>query len=201
MRGVVRLHIATANPKKVEELARLVPEWVELVPRPSHVGDVDETAPTLEGNAYIKAVEVANAVHDWAIADDTGLFVDALGGEPGVHSARYAGPDGDDAANRAALLQSLGVNPHRSATFRTVVALVHSGGEMHHVTGECTGVIAHEERGEGGFGYDCLFIPDAGDGRTFAQMTAEEKDEVSHRRRAMDQIPGLLGRIFGSPTA
>lgn len=201
MNGVVRLHIATANPKKVEELSRLVPEWVELVPRPAHMGEVEETAPTLEGNAYIKAVEVANAVRDWAIADDTGLFVDALDGEPGVHSARYAGVDADDSANRAKLLETLGATTNRRAVFRTVVALVHSSGEMHHVTGECVGTIATEQRGDRGFGYDQLFIPDDGDGRTFAQMTPQEKDAVSHRRRAMDQVPGLLARIFGSPTA
>ena len=197
----VRLHIATANPKKVEELSRLVPDWVELVPRPAHVGEVEETAPTLEGNAYLKAVEVANAVRDWAIADDTGLFVDALDGAPGVHSARYAGPGCDDAANRAKLMAALTPSMPRGATFRTVVALVHSSGEMHHLVGECRGSIATVESGGNGFGYDSVFIPAEGDGRTFAEMPPGDKDVVSHRRRAMEQLPGLLARIFGSPTA
>ena len=87
----MRLVCASANPKKVAEIARLLPAWVELLPRPHEVGDVEENAPTLEGNAAIKAVEIANFAHEWALADDTGLLVDALSGEPGVRSARYAG--------------------------------------------------------------------------------------------------------------
>ena len=100
MTGTIQLVVATTNPKKIEEIARLVPDWVQLVPRPNEVGDVEESAPTLEGNAYIKAVEIANYVRDWAIADDTGLFVDALGGAPGVHTSRYGGPQSNDEQNR-----------------------------------------------------------------------------------------------------
>ena len=193
----MRLVCASANQKKVDEIARLLPSWVTLVPRPEHVGDVEETAPTLEGNAIIKAVEVANAAEEWAISDDTGLEVEALGGEPGVRSARYAGDAASDSENRELLLARLHGQTDRKARFRTVVALVNSKGEIHFVTGVCEGSIADSERGDKGFGYDSLFIPDEGDGRTFAEMTAEEKDAISHRGRALRQVPELLNRIFG----
>lgn len=196
----MRLVCASANPKKVTELARMLPDWVQLLPRPDDVGDVDETAPTLEGNAIIKAVEIANAAEEWAIADDTGLEVAALNGAPGVHSARFAGENATDAENRVLLLQRLNGVTDRSAKFRTVVALVNSKGEMHFVKGECSGVIADAERGENGFGYDSVFIPDESDGRTFAEMTASEKDAISHRGRALAQLPELLARLFGLPT-
>jgi XTP/dITP diphosphohydrolase len=197
----MRLVCASANPKKVDELERLVPAWVTLVPRPDDIGDVDETAPTLEGNAIIKAVEIANHTGEWALADDTGLIVDALNGEPGVRSARFAGDDATDADNRALLLHRLENASDRRARFRTVLAVVHASGEMHVLSGECEGNIATQERGANGFGYDSLFIPVDGDGRTFAEMTPSEKDALSHRGNALRQLPGLLSRIFGSPTA
>ncbi len=196
----MRIVCASANPHKVEELARLLPSWVDLAPRPSDIGDIDEDAPTLEGNAIIKAVEIANHASEWAIADDTGLEVDALNGAPGVRSARFAGEDATDAENRALLLEKLSSTSNRSARFRTVVALVSSKGDIHFVSGECVGTIAESERGDGGFGYDSLFIPNDGDGRTFAEMTGTEKDAVSHRGRALAQLPELLARIFGLPT-
>jgi len=196
----MRIVCASANPHKVEELARLLPSWVELVPRPSDIGDIDEDAPTLEGNAIIKAVEIANHASEWAIADDTGLEVDALNGAPGVRSARFAGEQATDAENRALLIAKLDGVTNRSARFRTVVALVSSKGDIHFVGGVCVGTIAESERGDGGFGYDSLFIPTDGDGRTFAEMTGPEKDAVSHRGRALIQIPELLARIFGLPT-
>jgi XTP/dITP diphosphohydrolase len=196
----MRIVCASANPHKVEELARLLPSWVELVARPTDVGDIDEDAPTLEGNAIIKAVEIANHASEWAIADDTGLEVDALNGAPGVRSARFAGEHATDAENRALLLAKLDGATNRSARFRTVVALVSSKGDIHFVGGECAGTIAESERGDSGFGYDSLFIPTDGEGRTFAEMTGPEKDAVSHRGRALAQIPELLARIFGLPT-
>jgi len=196
----MRIVCASANPHKVEELVRLLPPWVDLVPRPSDIGDIDEDAPTLEGNAIIKAVEIANHASEWAIADDTGLEVDALNGAPGVRSARFAGEQATDAENRALLIAKLDGVTNRSARFRTVVALVSSKGDIHFVGGECAGTIAESERGDGGFGYDSLFIPADGDGRTFAEMTGPEKDAVSHRGRALAQIPELLARIFGLPT-
>ncbi len=196
----MRIVCASANPHKVEELARLLPSWVDLVPRPSDIGDIDEDAPTLEGNAIIKAVEIANHASEWAIADDTGLEVEALNGAPGVRSARFAGEQATDAENRALLLAKLEGATNRSARFRTVVALVSSKGDIHFVGGECAGTIAESERGNSGFGYDSLFIPADGDGRTFAEMNGPEKDAVSHRGRALAQIPELLARIFGLPT-
>jgi XTP/dITP diphosphohydrolase len=197
----MRLVCASANPKKVDEIVRLLPDWVVLVPRPDDLGDVDETAPTLEGNAIIKAVEIANHTGEWALADDTGLIVDSLNGEPGVRSARFAGDDASDAENRALLLQRLGKTADRRARFKTVLAVVHPSGEIHVLTGECEGVIGTEERGTNGFGYDNVFIPIDGDGRTFAEMTSDEKDALSHRGNALRKLPGLLSRIFGSPTA
>ena len=197
----MRLVCASANPRKVEEIARLMPRRVELLPRPGSLADVEETAPTLMGNAIIKAVEVANHVEGWAFADDTGLEVDALGGEPGVRSARYAGEPTDDAANRAKLLVALEGVADRRARFRTVIAVVSWQGDMHYETGECTGTIATEERGTNGFGYDSIFVPDEGDGRTFAEMTADEKDAISHRGRAMAKVPSLLVRITGTAPA
>ena len=196
----MRIVCASANPHKVEELARLLPSWVDLVARPSDIGDIDEDAPTLEGNAIIKAVEIANHASEWAIADDTGLEVEALNGAPGVRSARFAGEQATDAENRALLLAKLDGVTNRSARFRTVVALVSSKGDIHFVGGECAGTIAEFERGDSGFGYDSLFIPADGDGRTFAEMAGAEKDAVSHRGRALAQIPELLARIFGLPT-
>ena len=196
----MRIVCASANPHKVEELARLLPSWVDLIPRPTDIGDIDEDAPTLEGNAIIKAVEIANHASEWAIADDTGLEVDALNGAPGVRSARFAGEQATDAENRALLLSKLDGVTNRSARFRTVVALVSSKGDIHFVGGECAGTIADSERGDSGFGYDSLFIPTDGDGRTFAEMTGPEKDAVSHRGRALAQLPELLARIFGLPT-
>ena len=194
----MRIVCASANPKKVEEMSRLMPRRVEFLPRPDGVGDVEETAPTLQGNAIIKAVEVANFAEAWAIADDTGLEVESLDGAPGVLSARYAGESADDAANRRKLLEELDGVTNRAARFRTVVALVSWQGDMHYVTGECAGTIAESERGANGFGYDSLFIPKDGDGRTFAEMTPDEKDAISHRARAMAQIPGLIARITGT---
>jgi XTP/dITP diphosphohydrolase len=196
----MRIVCASANPHKVEELARLLPSWVDLVARPSDIGDIDEDAPTLEGNAIIKAVEIANHASEWAIADDTGLEVEALNGAPGVRSARFAGDHATDSENRALLLAKLGGVTNRSARFRTVVAVVSSKGDIHFVGGECAGTIAESERGDSGFGYDSLFIPADGDGRTFAEMNGPEKDAVSHRGRALAQIPELLARIFGLPT-
>jgi XTP/dITP diphosphohydrolase len=172
-----------------------------MLPRPDGVGDVEETAPTLEGNATIKAVEIAQAARDWALADDTGLLVDALNGDPGVRSARFAGDSATDADNRALLLERLNGLANRSARFKTVLAVVHPSGEMHFVSGECVGTIAESERGDNGFGYDSIFIPNDGDGRTFAEMSAAEKDAVSHRGRALRKLPELLSRIVGLPPA
>lgn len=185
MRSVV---CATANPHKVEEMAAIFAGVVELLPRPSDVGDIDETGATLEDNACLKARVIAAHVGADAMADDTGLEIVALHGQPGVRSARYAGEESDDAANRALVLQRMQGVTNRRAQFRTVIAVATPDGECNIVVGECAGVIAETERGTNGFGYDSIFIPDDGDGQTFAEMTSDEKNAVSHRARALSAL-------------
>jgi XTP/dITP diphosphohydrolase len=191
-----RLVCASANPHKVAEIEALLAGVVELLPRPAGVPDVVEDADTLVGNARLKAIAIAAAAGEWAVSDDTGLFVDALGGLPGVHTARYAGPSATDADNRRRLVAELdGRGPtERVARFVTVVMIAAPDGREFHVEGVCTGHIALAERGERGFGYDPLFVPDDGDGRTFAEMTEVEKHAISHRGRAFAALADLLRR-------
>ena len=185
--------LATANPDKARELAALL-EGFEVLPRPAGLPDVDETADTLEGNARLKAEAVLAATGEAAVADDTGLEVDALGGRPGVHAARYAGPDATYADNVAKLLRELEGVPsdRRRARFRTVaVALFPDGAEVV-AEGAVDGRIAESPAGDAGFGYDPVFVPDGGDGRTFAQMTPVEKAALSHRGRALRSLAARL---------
>ena len=195
-----RLVVASANPDKVRELRELLsvalPDCV-LVPRPSHLADVDEDADTLEGNALLKARAIADATGNASVADDTGLFVDALGGLPGVRTARYAGPGATPASNRAKLLAALfelgATDPvRRGAEFRTVMAVVRSDATTVIAAGSVSGRITDIERGDAGFGYDSLFIPSEGDGRTFAEMTEAEKHALSHRGRAIAALVAKL---------
>ena len=147
---------------------------------------MDETGATLEANARLKAVGLSQATGLPAIADDTGLEVDALGGAPGVYSARFAGPDATYADNCNLLLRRLdGVPPERRTARFATVALAHwPDGREAAALGTVEGEIAETARGEGGFGYDAVFVPGEGDGRTFAEMTAAEKHAISHRGRA-----------------
>jgi XTP/dITP diphosphohydrolase len=179
-----RLVSASANPHKVAEIAGILHGLVELSPRPDEVPDVVEDAGTLEGNARLKAAAVCAATGQPAVSDDTGLFVDALGGDPGVDTAYFAGPHATYAENRAKLLVSLDGVADRRARFRTVVMVVRPDGSELMVEGVCEGTIATEERGERGFGFDPLFIPDDGDGRTFSEMSEADKNAISHRGRA-----------------
>lgn len=179
-----RLVSASANPHKVSEIAALLEGLVELVPRPGGVPDVVEDAGSLEGNARLKASAICAATGLPAVSDDTGLFVDALDGEPGVDTAYYAGPNATYAENRAKLLRALEGVVDRRARFRTVVMVVHPDGSELQVEGVCEGRIATQERGERGFGFDPLFVPDDGDGRTFSEMSEAEKNSMSHRGRA-----------------
>lgn len=179
---------ASANAHKVAEMQAMLNGLVELVPRPPDIADVDEVGDTLVDNAILKAVAVSAHVGHAALADDTGLEVDALNGEPGVRSARYAGEPADDARNRTKLLDALHGAPDRSARFRTVLAIADTDGSVVCIEGECEGTIATEQRGSNGFGYDSVFIPRDGDGRTFAEMTADEKNSISHRSRAIDAL-------------
>ncbi len=183
---------ASANPHKVAEIASILDGLVHLVPRPSDVPEVVEDAGTLDGNARLKAASICAATGQAAVSDDTGLFVDALHGEPGVDTAYYAGPNATYAENRAKLLVALEGVADRRARFRTVVMVVRPDGSELAVEGVCEGRIATEERGERGFGFDPLFIPDDGDGRTFSQMSEAEKNAMSHRGRAFLALVSAL---------
>jgi XTP/dITP diphosphohydrolase len=152
--------------------------------------DVEETGATLADNALLKARAVAAATGCAAVADDTGLEVDALHGAPGVHAARFAGPEGDYAANRRALCAALEDEEVRSARFRTVIAFVGPDGETFTVEGVLEGIITREERGSGGFGYDPLFEVD---GRTLAEIPETEKNRISHRALALRAFADRLG--------
>lgn len=189
----MKVVLATANPDKARELAGLL-EGFDVVPRPAGLPDVVEDADTLEGNARLKAVAVAEATGELAVADDTGLEVDALGGRPGVFAARYAGADATYADNVAKLLEELaGVPaPARTARFRTVALARFPDGREIVAEGTVDGTIAEAPAGEDGFGYDPVFVPAGADGRTFAQMTRAEKAAVSHRGRALRALAARL---------
>ncbi|MEY2463403.1 MAG: XTP/dITP diphosphohydrolase [Acidimicrobiaceae bacterium] len=192
----MRLVSASANADKVEEIAAILrPFGIEVVPRPDHVGDVVEDADTLEANARLKAVAVSEGADAAAVADDTGLEVDALGGAPGVLSARFAGEGATYADNVLKLLDALVELPEmdqRTAQFRTVALVRFPDGREITASGSVSGIITPGPRGTGGFGYDQVFQPDEGDGRTFAEMSAEEKHAISHRGRAFRALAQLL---------
>ena len=194
----MKLVLATANPDKTRELAALL-QGFEVVPRPAGLPDVDETEDTLEGNARLKAVAVMQATGEPAVADDTGLEVDALGGRPGVYAARYAGPGATYADNVAKLLEELAgvADAARTARFRTVAVARFPDGREVVAEGWVRGTIADAPAGEGGFGYDPVFVPAGGDGRTFAQMSQAEKAAVSHRGRALRALAAQLAAVQG----
>lgn len=193
--------VATGNAHKLTEietiLSRIMPDvtfvaWGQL----GEFEDPEETGTTFLENALIKAEAAVEATGMAAIADDSGLVVDALDGEPGVYSARYAGVHGDDAANNAKLLANLeGVaDDDRTARFMSVIALIDASGMVFTGTGACEGVIGHEGRGENGFGYDPLFLPEDTPGRTMAELEPEEKNAISHRFHALED---LVSQITG----
>jgi XTP/dITP diphosphohydrolase len=182
------LVLATANPHKAEEMrAILAPLGIDVLDRPADAAQVDEDSDTLEGNALVKARALADQTGQPALSDDTGLFVDALDGRPGVRSARYAGERASYDDNVAKLLDELGDTPpqRRTARFRTVIAVAYPDGECFSVDGVLEGTISDAPRGEGGFGYDPVFVPDDAHGRTLAELTAQEKNATSHRARAL----------------
>lgn len=185
-----RAVLATKNPDKRAELAEvLAPVSIEVVDG-YEWPDVEETEPTLEGNALLKARAVVAATGVAAIADDTGLEVAALDGEPGVHTARFAGPDATYEDNVAKLLVALDGAEDRSAVFRTAVAVVTADGEALVVEGVLAGHITEVPRGDGGFGYDPVFEVA---GRTLAEMSSAEKHAISHRGRALAALVEALG--------
>ena len=189
---MLQLVCASANPDKVAEIQQLLAGVVDLLPRPTEIPDVVEDADTLAGNARLKAAAVVAATGLPAVADDTGLFVDALGGRPGVHTARYAGEGCSYADNRAKMLEELAGVEDRSARFVTVAMVVWPDGTELAVEGVCAGQITSSEIGEVGFGYDAIFAPAEAGGLTFAQMSSVAKNEISHRGRS---FAGLLSAL------
>lgn len=193
-----RLVVASANPHKVAEIGLVLDGLAVLEPRPTGVPEVVEDGETLEANARLKAMAICKATGQSAVADDTGLEVDALGGAPGVHSARYAasngsGVEGDAVANTTRLLYEMECIPvgRRTARFRTVALVRRPDGSELVATGTVEGYIAETPAGEGGFGYDPVFVPAEGDGRTFAEM-GDEKHAISHRGRAFRDLARRL---------
>lgn len=186
--------MASTNPGKVREIALLMEDVLEILPRPVEVPDVVEDADTLEGNARLKAVAIADATSMPAIADDTGLEIDHLDGAPGVHTGRFAGDGATDADNMAKALDVLRGVPEadRTARFRTVALLRYPDGNELVAHGVVEGRIALEFSGDGGFGYDPIFIPTEGDNLSFAQMDPAAKHAISHRGRAFRSLKALL---------
>lgn len=180
--------LATANAHKAEEIRRVLePYGIELLPRPPQVADVEETGDTLEENGLLKARALTEATGLPAIADDTGLFIDALEGRPGVYSARYAGENATFADNVSKALTELdGVDDERrSARFRSVIAVTYPDGTSWWVDGVLDGMILHSPIGENGFGYDVIFAPTGFEGTSLAQLSPDEKSSISHRGQAL----------------
>ena len=188
----MKIVFATNNAHKLSEVAQVVGDKFELVTlrECGITEDIPENEPTLEGNALAKARYVYSRTGLNCFADDTGLEVDALNGEPGVRSARYATDGHDDEANKRLLLERMQGVESRAAQFRTAVALIVDGKE-YLFEGIVRGDIACEEHGAGGFGYDPLFLPEGGT-MTFAEMSAEAKNEISHRGRAVRKLAEFL---------
>ncbi|MCC3159244.1 RdgB/HAM1 family non-canonical purine NTP pyrophosphatase [Hymenobacter sp. 15J16-1T3B] len=189
----MRLCFASNNAHKLDEIRPLLPAHIELLSL-ADIGcqeELPETQDTLEGNALQKARYVWDNYGVSCFADDTGLEVTALGGAPGVYSARYAGPQRSSADNVQKLLQELQGQAERAARFRTVIALVSGAADQWTFFGEVPGHITAAPRGQGGFGYDPVFEPERA-GKTFAEMTLEEKNALSHRARAVAQLAAFL---------
>ena len=185
---------ASANSHKYSEMVQILSGVVNLIPRPSEIPDVVEDADTLEGNARLKATAVRSATGCAAVADDTGLEVDALGGAPGIFSARYAGEDATDEDNVSKLLKEMSevTGEGRSARFRTIALIAWEDGAETIAEGVVEGIIAATPSGVGGFGYDSVFIPTFGGGKTFAEMDDKEKNAISHRGAAFRALKELL---------
>lgn len=191
-----RVVLASGNRKKLKELREVLASLPFELLAPEDLGgttfDVDETETTFEGNARLKAVAYARRFGVAALADDSGLEVDALGGAPGVYSARYAGEGAGDRANLEKLLRTLDGEPRRDARFRCVLVLVDAEGTtIACASGACEGEILHAERGAGGFGYDPIFLP-RGQTLTMAELPSEEKNRLSHRGVAARELAERL---------
>ena len=186
----MKLFVATHNQHKIREISQILPGF-EIVPDDPE--GVEENAPDFAGNALIKVRAIAEKHKgDWCMADDSGLEVKALGGAPGVHSARYAGEPSNTPANNALLLKNLEGVKDRAARFTCCCALVDPSGEELIVHGHCPGYIAEKVAGVEGFGYDPLFIPTGYD-KSFAELSADEKNAISHRGRALEKVKAIVG--------
>lgn len=188
----MKLAVATHNAHKIAEISAILSGW-EIEGRSS---SAEETAPDFAGNALIKARSIWKKGGDWVLADDSGLEVFALGGAPGVRSARYAGEDGNSAKNNALLLENLKGVEDRRARFVCSIALISPEGTECSVEGHCNGTIGCELSGNGGFGYDPLFTPE-GYGKTFADLPPEVKNSISHRARALAKAKEMLAGMEG----
>ena len=184
----MKIYIATHNAHKLREIGEILPGFEIAAEDP----DAEETEETFEGNALIKVRAIA-ALHRgcWCMADDSGLEVDALGGAPGVRSARYAGEPSNTPANNALLLKNLEGVENRTARFVCAIALVDPEGREHVVRGECPGRISTAASGTAGFGYDSLFVPDGHD-QSFADLGDVEKNKISHRGRALAAVKAIM---------
>ena len=187
---MTKLVLASKNPKKLVEMNDILSHLGVEVCSEAEAGvdvEVEETGTTFEENSLLKARAVMEASGMPAIADDSGLCVDALGGAPGVYSARYGGPELDDAGRYRLLLENLRGQMTRTAKFVSVITCCFPNGDVICARGECPGTIAYAPQGEGGFGYDpVFFVP--GLKKTFAQLSAEEKNAISHRGKALEQF-------------
>tara|TARA_B100002019_G_scaffold198866_1_gene172297 strand:+ start:241 stop:840 length:600 start_codon:yes stop_codon:yes gene_type:complete len=194
----MNLLIATRNKGKLKEIRNILNLDASIVKSSldyPEIPDVIEDKDTLEGNAIKKACEMANATGCWALSDDSGLEVEALNGAPGVYSARYAGENCSYLDNINKLLYELDGIENRRAVFKTVLCLVNLVGEVRTVKGICKGIIALAPTGKEGFGYDPIFIPD-GYNCSFAELTIEEKNKISHRGRALTEAIRQWGFIL-----
>lgn len=204
MKDLARVVLATRNRHKVDEVGRILHEAglvIDVVPLPDDAPDVVESATTFAGNALLKARSAADVTGLPAMADDSGLRVDALNGMPGIYSARWSGRHGDDRANLELLLDQIADVPdsRRSAQFVCAAALVVPGpdGNDMVVEGTLDGWLIHQARGGNGFGYDPIFVPD-GEQRTTAEMSPAEKDAISHRGRAFRALAAVVPEILGA---
>lgn len=194
----MKICFASHNKNKVAEIARLLPQSIEVVGLDdlSFTEEIEETGTTLEENSRIKAKVIHERFQIPVFADDSGLLVSALNGEPGVFSARYAGPQKDDKQNMDLLLKNLAETQDRSASFQTVITYIDQEGSEKQFKGIIEGEITSEKRGNQGFGYDPIFQP-KGFQKTFAELGADEKNRISHRGKAVKQLIDYLHQQHG----
>lgn len=192
-----RIILSTDNKNKIREIKDILSaEDVEIATKKDfNINiEIEEDGETLEENSYKKAKEIWEKTKEIVIADDTGLFVKELKGEPGVKSARYAGEHSTDLENRTKLIEKLRNIENREAKFITIITIIDESGKVYIAKGECSGKIILEERGTNGFGYDSIFIPDGYD-KTFAQLGDITKNKISHRTKALKNLKEILKKF------